>query len=179
MAKKGRAEVVIDRIKRIYLGGITIPVVNGVFGDLIPNSRRTLRQGDCPSSVWFSYGVDPLLTFLHNRLQGLLIHQSPRSGPTLQGESTLPPHETSYTVVGFFDDVKTAITSLEEFVTVVFASSTTAMIQWTVVTIQLDFITPQKGQNAYFLFLKIERDKQTNNFSCHISNGTQISTKLC
>ena len=97
-------------------------MVNGVFGDLIPNSRRTLRQGDCPSSVWFFYGIDPLLVILHNCLKGILIHQSPRSGPTLQGERTLPPHETRYTVVGFIDDVKPAITSLEEFVTVDLAS---------------------------------------------------------
>ena len=61
LRKKGLDENTVLRINRIYMEGVTVPVVNGVFGEPIRNTRRTLRQGDCPSSIWFSYGIDPLL----------------------------------------------------------------------------------------------------------------------
>ena len=51
LAKKGLHQEVIDRIRRYYTGGVTIPMVNDVPGKKIHNHRRTLRQGDCPS-LW-------------------------------------------------------------------------------------------------------------------------------
>ena len=45
-----------------------------------------LRQGDCPSSTWFGYGIDPLLVCLEKRLKGILIHSKPVLGPTKNKE---------------------------------------------------------------------------------------------
>ena len=64
LRKKGLHPEAVSRIKRIYSDGVTIPVVNSKHGEDIKNSSRSLRQGDCPSSLWFSYGVNPLLIFL-------------------------------------------------------------------------------------------------------------------
>ena len=49
--KKGLHPEVIARIRGYYTGGVTIPLVNDIPGNPIHNTRRTLRQGDCPSSL--------------------------------------------------------------------------------------------------------------------------------
>ena len=46
---------VIERLMRYYKDSITIPIVNNILGRMIKNTRLTLRQGDCPSSLWFGY----------------------------------------------------------------------------------------------------------------------------
>ena len=63
LKKKGLDEKAIVHVRHLYLESITIPVVNSIQGDPIKNTCLTLRQGDCPSSIWFSYGIDPLLIF--------------------------------------------------------------------------------------------------------------------
>ena len=114
--KKGMNPVAIRRIRRLYTGGITIPVVNNILGEAINNNRRTLRQGDCPSSIWFAYGIDPMLIYLEKRLIGILIYSAPVSGPSLNGEPhPLPQAETRYKVVGYCDDCKPAVTTMSEF----------------------------------------------------------------
>ena len=70
----------------MYTGEVTIPVVNNILGEANNNNRRTLRQGDCPSSTWFGYGIDPLIVYLENRLKGILIHSKPVLGPTRRKE---------------------------------------------------------------------------------------------
>ena len=64
LEKKGLHSKNIERLKRYYQNSITIPVINNIPGRKITNHRLTLRQGDCPSSAWFGFGVDPLLSFL-------------------------------------------------------------------------------------------------------------------
>ena len=54
LEKKGLDKKSINRINRIYNRGITIPVINNIPGEKIMNTRMTLRQGDCPSSIWFA-----------------------------------------------------------------------------------------------------------------------------
>ena len=78
--------------------------------------RMTLRQGDCLSSVWFGYGIDPLLQYLEKRLVGITVHSSPVIGPSLRGEPRrLECVQTRYKLAGYCDDLKPAITSMEEF----------------------------------------------------------------
>jgi len=74
----------IERIRRYYEDSTTIPIVNNVPGWKICNRRITLIQGDCPISVWFGYGVDPLLAFLEKHLQGITIVSQPKLGPSLK-----------------------------------------------------------------------------------------------
>ena len=84
LEKKGLHMDVINRMRRYYKNGVTIPVINNIQGRKIQNYRRTLRQGDCPSSVWFNYGIDPLIHYLDKRLQGIIIQSSPVSGPAMK-----------------------------------------------------------------------------------------------
>ena len=63
----------------------------------------------------FSYGIDPLLCYLEKRLRGILIYSLPVQGPVLHGEPPIKPTEERYKVIGYADDVKPAITSMEKF----------------------------------------------------------------
>ena len=46
----------------------------------------TLRQGDGPSTVWYGYGIDPLLNYLEKRLQGIILQTGTKFGPMEQGK---------------------------------------------------------------------------------------------
>ena len=119
LVKKGLHTKVISRIKHLYTGGITIPLINDIPGRQIPNLQRTLRQGDCPSSMWFAYGIDPLLYFLDRRLQGIPVYQCPVLGPNVKNKPRrLEPIVFRYKALGYCDDVKLAIVTMEEFQTV-------------------------------------------------------------
>ena len=80
--KKGLQYEAVKRLRRYYEDSIKIPIVNNVPGRRIINNRLTLRQGDCPSSTWFEYSIDPLLVYLDKRLSGILIYSKPILGPT-------------------------------------------------------------------------------------------------
>ena len=45
LERKGLKENTIMRLKRLYSGAVTIPVVNGVEGSAIFDKRGALRQG--------------------------------------------------------------------------------------------------------------------------------------
>ena len=66
---------------------------------------------------WFSIGIDPLLTYLERRLQGIPITSLPIMGPTMVYEknTTMEPHKQVFKAIAYADDVKTTITSMEEF----------------------------------------------------------------
>ena len=119
LSKKGLCDQVISRLKNLYSNNITVVVVNNVMGKSYVNHRWSLRQGDVPSMHWFAYGIDPLIDYLDKRLKGILIHSVPIQGPTPAGAAgPLPPLEERYKVVGYADDLKPAITSMQEFVLV-------------------------------------------------------------
>ena len=83
----------------------------------MPNRRLSLRQGDIPSMFFFAYGIDPLITYLEKRLAGILVSTLPVLGPSLEGAKprTLPPLEERYKVMSYADDLKPAVTCMEEF----------------------------------------------------------------
>ena len=66
----------------------------------------------------FCYGIDPLLTFLDKRLKGILISSTPVQGPRNFLAPPLHPLEERYRILGYADDVKPAITTMEEFLLV-------------------------------------------------------------
>ena len=104
------------RLRIYYEDSITIPIVNCIPGRGIKNKRLTLRQGDCPSSTWFGFGIDPLLIYLDRRLTGILIHSIPILGPTKKNNPRkLPPLEQKYKVMGYCDDLKPAICKKKDF----------------------------------------------------------------
>ena len=114
--KKGVCNSVIERFSNIYSEGITIPIVNNKMCKKIPNKRLSLRQGDRPSGTWFNFSIEGLLVFLDKLLKGIPVHSLPVQGP-LQEHKTgfLPPLEYKYTVAGYLDDIKPAITNTMEF----------------------------------------------------------------
>ena len=114
LAKKGACSSFLARLKNLYSKNYSVVVVNNVPGAAVKNLRLTLRQGDIPSMELFSFGIDPLLTLLDRILQGILICSFPVSGPKLQYGPPPPPVELRYKVIGYADDSKPAITTMEE-----------------------------------------------------------------
>ena len=118
LEKKGLDKKVINRLQNLYSNSMSIVVVNNVWGKTVMNIRGSLRQGDLPSMHLFSFGIDPLLSYLEKRLRGILIASIPVQGPTSFLAPPLRPFEERYRVIGYADDVKPAITSMEEFILV-------------------------------------------------------------
>ena len=56
-----------------------------------------------------------LLVFLEKRLKGILITALPVLGPVQEGHHQLLPLEERYKLIGYADDVKPAITTMQEF----------------------------------------------------------------
>ena len=115
LEKKGMDKKAIKRLENLYRNNISVVVVNNIPGKAIKNIRLSLRQGDLPSMHLFGFGIDPLLTYLEKRLEGILIASLPVYGPTLDPSIPMPPHEERYKVIGYADDVKPAVNNMEEF----------------------------------------------------------------
>ena len=64
---------------------------------------------------FFSFGIDPLLIYLEKRLEGIIISSLPVQGPVHPGSPKLNPLEERYKLIGYADDVKPAITRMQEF----------------------------------------------------------------
>jgi hypothetical protein len=112
---KGVSKKVTSRINRLYQDSITIPVVNNIQGKAMMNIREYLRQG-CPGSMgYFSVAIDPLLVYLQRRLLGITICSLPAHGPALADGTPVQPVSEKYTVYGYADDVKPAVTTMAEF----------------------------------------------------------------
>ena len=118
LEKKGASSDFIKRLKHLYENNLSVVVVNGIHGAAVKNVRLTLRQGDLPSMDLFCYGIDPLLCRLNRTLRGILISSLPVHGPSLMGTPPPPPLEQRFKVIGYADDTKPAITTMEEFITV-------------------------------------------------------------
>ena len=112
---KGAAPAFLKRLVNLYSNNISVVVVNNTAGAAVQNIRLTLRQGDIPSMELFCFGIDPLIFRLERVLQGILIASVPVHGPTLQHQPSLPPLEQRYKLIGYADDNKPAITTMEEF----------------------------------------------------------------
>ena len=63
----------------------------------------------------FCYGIDPLIVYLEKQLKGILIASLPVSGPVTQSDPPLKPIEERYKVIGYADDVKPAISNINQF----------------------------------------------------------------
>ena len=81
LAKKGLCEEAISRISNLYSDSVSLVVVNNMLGRTIGNVRQSIRHGDKASMEWFTYGIDPILTYLEKRLTGILIYSLPVQGP--------------------------------------------------------------------------------------------------
>ena len=119
LSKKGMCNEAVARATNLYSNNVSIVVVNNVMGTTIPNIRESIRQRDKASMEWFCYGIDPVITYLEKRLSGILIHSIPVQGPLpYPTSSPIPSQELRYKVIAYCDDVKPAVTSMQEFVLV-------------------------------------------------------------
>ena len=120
---KGLCEEAIKHLTNLYSKHFTIVVVNNILGRKFENKRWSIRQGDRPSSILFCFGIDPHLTWLFKRLKGIQIYSMPAAGPVVEREPFPLVITETYRVVGYIDDVKPAITAMEEFTIVDHGSS--------------------------------------------------------
>ena len=118
LQKKGLDSRVIARLQNLYGENYSVVVGNNIPGKSVKNIRMPLRQGDLPSMHLVSFGIDPILGYLEKRLQGILITSLPVLGPVCAGQPPLGSLEECFKVIGYADDVKPAITSMEEFTVV-------------------------------------------------------------
>ena len=91
LEKKGLSEKVIKRYENLYKDHVSIIVVNTILGRSIRNARLTIRQGDKFAMELFTFGMDPILTYLEKRLQGIIVHSLPVQGPVPQNTSPFAP----------------------------------------------------------------------------------------
>ena len=114
---KGVSNVTISRLQNLYADGLTVPIVNSIPGRAVKDIRGALRQGGVGSMEWFAIGIDPLLIFLEHNLNGIPIISLAVHGPALEFENfPLPCLEERFKFMAYCDDVKPAITSIEEFI---------------------------------------------------------------
>ena len=139
MRRKGMCQEACNRLLNLYQSNFSIIVVNNTPGKCIENIRLTIRQGDKMSMEIFTFGIDPVLEYLETRLQGILIHSLPVHGPIpapppppphrpgrrtpprrrhQNNTTTLPHLEFRYKLIGYCDDLKPSITTMEEFLIV-------------------------------------------------------------
>ena len=115
LRRKGLHEEVISRYHNLYDRAATIVSINNIQGRSFRNIRKSLRQGDLPSMHFFAYGIDPLLHLLERKLIGIPIFSRPVQGPCLKDGSSPQPLVETFKLVAYADDVKPAITTMEEF----------------------------------------------------------------
>ena len=140
MEAKGLCQEACSRLLNLYTDNYSIVVVNNVLGKCVKNTRMTIRQGDKISMEIFTFGIDPVLIYLESRLKGILIYKMPVQGPmpaptpppyrinprtagrqaprAPAPATTLPPLELRYKLIGYCDDLKPSITSMNEFIIV-------------------------------------------------------------
>ena len=101
LEKKGLDKRVIRRLQNLYRDNLTTVVVNNIPGKSVKNIRLSLRQGDLPSMHFFSFGIDPLLTYLEKRLKGIVVSSLPVLGPVCPGQPSLAPLQERYKLIGY------------------------------------------------------------------------------
>ena len=116
MKKKGISQIVLDRLKRIYKNGATRVCVNDRVGDPILNIYQSLRQGDITSMLMFVISMEPLLKSLKRMLKGIVINKVKVQGPLSKGMKKPLFLEEVFKLIGYADDLKIAIRTLEDLI---------------------------------------------------------------
>ena len=99
LCKKGCSEQFVRVLQSIYRDSDTFVsyIINNEVQERILNKRKNIKQGCHSSTQMYNYASDPLLLKLNKVLKG------PK------------PVEEKLTVLGFVDDVKGIVTSIDEF----------------------------------------------------------------
>ena len=116
---KGASPDFINTMKALYTdpdgAGFCIPVINNDKSKRVRNIRKLLKQGDRVSTTLYNYSVDPLLTYLEKRLQGITIFKQKTLGPKHPKFGFPKPIESRFKLAGYIDDIKTSVSNIQEF----------------------------------------------------------------
>ena len=117
LRKKGCSEQFVRVLQSIYRDSDTFVscIINNEVQERILNKRKNIKQGCRSSTQMYNYASDPLLLKLNKVLKGLTYFRLPTCGPHHPLFGGPKPVEEKLTVLGFVDDVKGIVTSVDEF----------------------------------------------------------------
>ena len=90
--------------------------MNDKVGDPIKNIYQSLRQGDITSMIFFVIAMEPLLKSLKRLLKGITISKVKVQGPLPKGMKGPLYLEDVYKIIGYADDLKIAIRSINDLI---------------------------------------------------------------
>ena len=117
LLKKGCSERFTSVLRNLYedTDSYVSCIINNEQQPRMVNRRKNIRQGDRNSTSLYVFGADALLITLNKRLKGLEYFKMDTQGPRHPLFGPPRPVSEKLTVVGFVDDVKGVITSVQEF----------------------------------------------------------------
>merc|ERR1712105_95341 len=92
-------------------------IINNEQQVRILNRRKNIKQGDKTSSLFYCFAMEGVLLHLNNKLQGHVYHKLPTVGPKHPKLGGPNPVEARQKAMGYIDDVKAVVTSVQEFTT--------------------------------------------------------------
>ena len=119
LRKKGCSSVFTSWLSSIYelTDSFVIPIVNNEPQARMINKRKNIRQGDSISTCLYNYGADALLIALSKRLKGVEYFKCSTIGPHHPVLGKPRPVSDRLRVLGFVDDCKAVLTSVQDFLT--------------------------------------------------------------
>merc|ERR1712122_173279 len=115
--KKGCSKSYVQTLRNIFQVEDTYVscVVNNEVQERILNRRKNIKQGCRSSTLLYCFATDPLLIKLNRILKGLTYFSHPTAGPHHPLFGRPRPVVEKITAIGYVDDVKGFLTSVDEF----------------------------------------------------------------
>ena len=119
LEKKNCSSAYLSVLKNIYeySPNYVINIINNEQQVRILNRRKNIKQGDKTSSLFYCFAMEGVLLHLNNKLQGHVYHKLPTLGPKHPKLGGPNPVEARQKAMGYIDDVKAVVTSVQEFTT--------------------------------------------------------------
>ena len=117
LLKKGCSKSFVQTLRNIFQEEDTYVscVVNNEVQERILNRRKNIKQGCRSSTLLYCFATDPLLIKLNKILKGLTYFSHPTAGPHHPLFGRPRPVVEKITAIGYVDDVKGFLTSVDEF----------------------------------------------------------------
>ena len=119
LEKKNCSSAFLSVLKNIYeySPNYVINIINNEQQARILNKRKNIKQGDKTSSLFYCFAMEGVLLHLNIKLQGHVYHKLPTAGPKHPNLGGPNPVEARQKAMGYIDDVKAVVTSIQEFTT--------------------------------------------------------------
>ena len=114
---KGCSPSFVSTMRRIYEESpdYVITIINNEQQKKILNLRNSIKQGCRGSTELFTHSIDPVLAKLDRNLAGICYHKMATEGPKHPVLGPPLAVETRLKLIGFVDDIKAILRSIEEF----------------------------------------------------------------